>query len=174
MKRILVTGASGQIGSELVPALRDRYGPDNVIAGWHTRQLPDEILKIGVSTRVDVSDVSSVEQAIKHLQIDAVFHLSSILSALAEQKRNLNYRVNINGLLNVLEVADAYGLERVIIPSSIAAFGPGTPRANTPNDTVQKPNTLYWAMKPSHVSSYQAKGNNYAQINLKGQWLRCR
>lgn len=147
MQRILVTGASGQIGSELVPALRERYGADNVVAGWHSKPVPDDIARFGPSARVDVTDISSIGQAVRQFNIDSIYHLSSILSALAEQKRSLSYQVNINGLCNVLEVASECELERVIIPSSIAAFGPDTPRDNTPNDTVQRPNTLYGISK---------------------------
>jgi len=147
MKRILVTGASGQIGSELVPALREKYGADNVVAGWHSKPSSDEITGGGPSQRVDVTHLSSIRMAIKKFNIDAIYHLGSILSALAEQKRRLSYQVNIEGLYNVLEVANEYGLERVVIPSSIAAFGPETPMENTPNDTVQRPNTLYGISK---------------------------
>jgi nucleoside-diphosphate-sugar epimerase len=147
MKRILVTGASGQIGSELVPALRERYGADNVVAAWHSKPLSDETARMGPSARVDITEIASIALAVSQFKIDTLYHLSSILSALAEQKRRLSYQVNINGLYNVLEVAYEYRLERVIIPSSIAAFGPDTPRDNTPNDTVQRPNTLYGISK---------------------------
>jgi nucleoside-diphosphate-sugar epimerase len=147
MKRVLVTGASGQIGSELVPALRDRYGADQVVAAWHSKPLSDEIIKSGPTSRVDVTDLSSLEMAVDQFDIDTVYHLSSFLSALAEQERRLSYQVNIMGLGNVLEVDHQRGLERVVIPSSIAAFGPDTPRDNTPNDTIQRPNTLYGISK---------------------------
>jgi nucleoside-diphosphate-sugar epimerase len=85
--------------------------------------------------------------AVDQFDIDTVYHLSSFLSALAEQERRLSYQVNIMGLGNVLEVDHQRGLERVVIPSSIAAFGPDTPRDNTPNDTIQRPNTLYGISK---------------------------
>lgn len=147
MQRILVTGASGQIGVELVPALRARYGADNVVAGTHTRALPADILDSGPSTRVDVTDSAEVQRAIQKFEIDSIYHLGSILSVLAEQQRELGFQININGLWNVLETANRCGLERVIIPSSIGAFGPDTPRGITPNDTIQRPNTLYGISK---------------------------
>ncbi len=147
MRRILVTGASGQIGSELVPALRERYGNDNVIAAGHATPLPDEITESGPCTRLDVTDIEDLKRAISGFQIDTIYHLGSILSALAEQERRLTFDVNILGLWNVLEVARQSAIDRVIIPSSIAAFGPDTPRDNTPNDTIQRPNTLYGISK---------------------------
>ncbi len=147
MRRILVTGAAGQIGSELVPALRELYGADNVVAAGHRTPLSDEILAGGPCTTVDVCSYKAVVDAIKSHRIDTIYHMSSILSALAEEKRAVAHQVNINGLYSVLEAAADNSLERVILPSSIAAFGPGTPHDNTPNDTVQKPATLYGISK---------------------------
>ena len=147
MKRILVTGAAGQLGSELVPALRDRYGGDNVVAARHRSPLTEEVSNTGPSTMVDVTDQNSVERAIKDYGIDSVYHLASLLSVVAEAKRPLSHRVNINGLLNVLEAACGAELERVIIPSSIAAFGLDTPHDNTPNETLQRPTSLYGISK---------------------------
>lgn len=147
MQRILVTGAAGQIGSELVPELRQRYGNDNVIAAGHHTPLPADIRQAGPCTTVDISDRAQIDRAIKAYEIDTIYHLSSILSALAEQRRQVAYRVNVQGLHNILEAAVDNGLERVIIPSSIAAFGPDTPGDRTPNETIQKPNTLYGVSK---------------------------
>lgn len=146
MKRILVTGASGQIGTELVPALRAKYGLENVIATGHTTPLPEE-MKAGPTDYVDVTDYEEVDAAFRKYGVDTVFHMASMLSALAERNRRDAYQVNFNGLNNVLEAAAANKLDMVVVPSSIAAFGPETPHENTPNDTVQKPNTVYGISK---------------------------
>ena len=146
MKRILVTGAGGQIGSELVPELRARYGQENVVATGHVTLLPEE-MSTGPCAYVDVTKYDQVDRAIEEYGIDTVFHLASMLSALAEQNRRSAYEVNFNGMNNVLEAAVAKGLEMVVVPSSIAAFGPDTPHDDTPNDTVQKPNTVYGISK---------------------------
>ena len=146
MKRILVTGACGQIGTELVPALRARFGDENVVATGHTTPLPEE-MKAGPTDYVDVTRYDEVEDAFRKYGVDTVFHMASMLSALAERNRRAAYEVNFNGLNNVLEAAVANNVEMVVVPSSIAAFGPETPHDNTPNDTVQKPNTVYGISK---------------------------
>ena len=147
MKRILVTGAAGQIGSELVPALRLEFGNENVVAASHNHPLTDEITNSGPHTRVDVTNWSDVNSTIQKYEIDTIYHLSSILSALAEQNRERAYEVNFTGLYHILEAGIKYNLERIIVPSSIAAFGPETPRDKTPNETIQKPTTIYGISK---------------------------
>ncbi len=146
MKKILVTGAGGQIGTELVPALRARYGPENVVATGHTTPLFGEAGS-GPTDYVDVTDYEEVDGAFRRYEVGTVFHMASMLSALAERNRREAYQVNFNGLNNVLEAAAANDLDMVVVPGSIAAFGPETPHENTPNDTVQKPNTVYGISK---------------------------
>ena len=156
MKKILVTGAAGQIGSELVPALRERHGSENVIAAGHRTVLPADVQESGPSIKLDVTSAAEVMKAVGELGIETIYHMSSILSALAESNRQIAYAVNINGTYNILEAAVSHNVGKVIIPSSIAAFGPDTPQENTPNETIQRPNTLYGISKVfgEHLGNY--------------------
>jgi nucleoside-diphosphate-sugar epimerase len=147
MGNILVTGAAGQIGSELVPALRDNYGGDTVIAGWNKTPLSEDILETGPNVVLDVTDFNALEKIVRDFKIGTIFHMSSILSATAETIRTTAHHVNINGTFNILECAYMNSLEKVILPSSIAAFGDKTPRNKTPNDTIQNPDTVYGISK---------------------------
>lgn len=145
-KMILVTGATGQIGSELVPEIRKKFGKDKVVVGVHNR-LPTGDLKDGPYTKVDVSKKSTVEEAVKEYDIDTIYHMAAILSAGGESNPWLAWDVNMNGTYNVLEVAREQKLKQVFCPSSIAVFGPETPRTNTPQETVLKPRTIYGVTK---------------------------
>ncbi|SVB84143.1 uncharacterized protein METZ01_LOCUS236997, partial [marine metagenome] len=147
MDNILVTGTAGQIGSELVPALRDNYDGDTVIAGWNKTPLSEDILETGPNVVLDVTDFNALEKIVRDFKVGTIFHMSSILSATAETIRTIAHDVNINGTFNILECAYLNGLEKVILPSSIAAFGDKTPRTRTPNDTIQNPDTVYGISK---------------------------
>jgi nucleoside-diphosphate-sugar epimerase len=148
MKKILVTGATGQIGSELTMALRDQFGTDNVVAAGHSRQPLSELQQSGPYCNLDVRDAAALRQLVEDYQIDTVFHLASLLSAVAEEKPQQAWDINMNGLLNVLETARVHGCG-VFFPSSIGAFGPGTPPVDTPQDTIQRPSTVYGITKVS-------------------------
>ncbi|MFP4589594.1 MAG: NAD-dependent epimerase/dehydratase family protein [Candidatus Bipolaricaulota bacterium] len=147
MSRILVIGAVGQIGSELTLALRDRYGPESVIAAGHSTEPSTELRESGPFCYVDVTDKDSIEEAIEEYQIDSVFNLAAILSAKGEEHPQLAFQVNLFGLYNTLELGLEYDLNRIVVPSSIAVFGPETPRENTPNETVLKPTSMYGVTK---------------------------
>jgi nucleoside-diphosphate-sugar epimerase len=147
MKRIMVTGAAGQIGSELTLVLRQRYGGDNVVATDIKTQLNPQLSESGPFECVNVVDRESIEQAVRKHKIDTIYHMSAILSASGETRPHLAWNVNLNGTFNILEAAREFRMVRVFCPSSIAAFGPETPRHNTPNDTILKPKTMYGLTK---------------------------
>jgi nucleoside-diphosphate-sugar epimerase len=147
MSRILVTGAVGQIGSELTMALRERYGNENVVAAGH-KTAPSAVLRdSGPFEYIDVGDKASLEGVVAKHQIETIYHLAAILSAVGEQKPQLCWHVNMDGLYNVLEVAREHELARVFCPSSIAVFGCNTPCENTPQETILSPTTMYGVTK---------------------------
>jgi nucleoside-diphosphate-sugar epimerase len=146
MKKILVTGGTGQIGSELTPALRNRYGADNVVAAGHKTQPGDVFRAAGPYVAFDIRDRDALEKIVRQYEIGVIYHLSALLSAVAEEQPELAWDVNTNGLFNVLEVAYRNDCS-VFHPSSIGAFGPSTPRDHTPQETIQRPNTMYGITK---------------------------
>ena len=146
MKRILITGAVGQIGSELTLELRQHYGATNVIAGVHRTQPSGELKESGPFVICDCTNGEQLAAVVAKYKIDTIFHLAAILSAVAESKPNLGWHVGVDGLYNVLEVARENNCA-IFFPSSIGAFGPGTPLDNTPQDTIQRPTTMYGVTK---------------------------
>ena len=146
MKKILITGALGQIGSELSVEFNRRYGAENVVVSdvnsalAHT--LPDNVFEA-----LDVTDRSGLEAIIEKHDIDTVVHLAAILSARGEQNPDLAWKINIDGLLNVIRVAQTMKLDRIMVPSSIAVFGPTSVLYNAPQETILKPNTMYGVTK---------------------------
>jgi len=157
--RILVTGATGQIGSELTLALRRRYGSENVVAAFHRTPLPPPLKDSGPSVRLDVTDRAELEEAVREYKPNVIYHLAAILSAKGEENPAAAWRVNLGGLYNVLEVARAGGVRQVFWPSSIAVFGPKTPKDNTPQDTILCPTTMYGVTKVAgeYLCDYYAR-----------------
>ena len=146
-ERILVTGAVGQIGSELTLSLRERYGSENVVAAGHRTQPGPALRDSGPFVTLDVTNRDQLEKTVEEYDIDVVYHLAAILSAKGEQNPQLAWKVNIEGLINVLEVGRERGLSRIFVPSSIAVFGPETPRDPAPQETVLRPTTMYGVTK---------------------------
>ena len=147
MTKILVTGAVGQIGSELTLELRKRYGGENVVATGHRTKPGPRLRESGPFEFIDVTRRETVKEVVEKYNIDTIYHMAAILSAIGEQKPQLAWDVNINGLYNVLEVARERKLARLFCPSSIAAFGPDTPQDNTPQETILRPTTMYGVTK---------------------------
>lgn len=147
MRRILVIGSCGQIGTELVPALREKYGNDNVIATGRRTPPPKKLKEGGPFIYLDALEIDALKKVLYEYEIDTIFHMASILSATGEKMPQTAWNININGLINVLETSRSYKIKNVIWPSSIAAFGPTTPRDNTPNTTILEPTTMYGITK---------------------------
>ena len=143
----LITGATGQIGSELIPALVALYGAEKIVALGHKRK-PGSNLGGCRYYSLDIRDQSGLQKIVETNQVGTIFHLASLLSAVAESNPLYAWDVNVNGLLNILETARKFHCA-VFFPSSIGAFGPNTPKRNTPQDTLQRPNTLYGISKLS-------------------------
>ena len=147
MKNILIIGATGQIGSELTMLLRKNYS-GNVVAGYIPGAEPKgELKESGPSAIVDITNPQQIADAVSKYQVDTIYNLAALLSAVAENKPQLAWKIGLGGLFNTLEVAREKQCA-VFTPSSIGSFGPGTPK-ETPQDTVQRPKTMYGVTKVS-------------------------
>lgn len=147
MKKFLVIGSTGQIGSELTLALRKEFGGENVVAGIRKTAPSKQLLETGPCEVVDATFREQIEQVVNKYGIDAIIHMAAILSVVGEQNPMFAWNVNMNGLINVLECAREHKMDRVLVPSSIAVFGPGTPLDNTPQETILRPTTMYGITK---------------------------
>lgn len=147
MKNVLVIGSTGQIGSELTMKLRRMYPEGNVVAGYIKGAEPKGILlESGPSAEADVCNGEQLLGIIKEYHIDTIYNLAALLSAVAEKKPQLAWHIQIDGLMNILELARQEGCA-VFTPSSIGSFGPETPHENTPQDTIQRPRSMYGCTK---------------------------
>ena len=147
MKNILVIGSTGQIGSELTRELRKIYGNDHVVAGYIKGAEPKgELLESGPSAEADVTNGEMIASVVKQYNIDTIYNLAALLSVVAESKPRLAWKIGIDGLWNILEVARENGCA-VFTPSSIGSFGPSTPKMMTPQDTIQRPRAMYGVTK---------------------------
>jgi len=146
MKRILITGSLGQIGSELTAHLRKIYGADNVISSDIRKIEGSKVIESGPFELINVQNGNEIAEAVKKHKIDTIIHLAALLSATGEKDPVKAWNINMGGLFNVLEVARELGCS-VFTPSSIAAFGPNSQKVKTPQDDVQRPTTMYGVTK---------------------------
>ena len=146
MKKIMITGSLGQIGSELTIRLREDYGVNNVIATDIRYDESNPVVTDGNFEILDVNDRKKMVEIAKRYEVDTFIHLAALLSATAEKNPQLAWKLNMDGLINTLEVARDLRL-KLFTPSSIAAFGPNSPKDNTPQDTIQRPTTMYGVTK---------------------------
>lgn len=147
MKRIIITGAGGQIGIELTTTLREIYGVENVLP-TDIKEPTHEALAGKPFETLDVRDHARMVEIVKDFQPDTIMHMAALLSATCEKDPFLAWDINMHGLVNALEVAREFNL-KFFAPSSIAAFGDSTPKDNTPQVTIQRPNTMYGVTKVS-------------------------
>jgi len=147
MKKILVIGSVGQIGSEFTLELRKIYGNENVVANGRRTKPSEKLLNSGPFEFFDTTSREDLENICKKYNIDTIVNMAAILSAVGEDKPMLAWDVNMNGLINTLEIAREMKMEQVLIPSSIAVFGPETPIDNTPQETILRPTTMYGVTK---------------------------
>lgn len=146
--KVLLTGAGGQLGSELTEALAKKFGAENIVATDVNEKVAEKFSYCTFEV-LDIQDVLRLEHLVDSHQITQIYHLAALLSAVGEKNPLFTWNLNMNGLLNVLEVARKKNLDKVYWPSSIAAFGLNTPKIETPQETVTEPNTVYGITKVS-------------------------
>jgi nucleoside-diphosphate-sugar epimerase len=144
--KILIIGACGQIGSELTKTLRNKYGVENVIAS-DIRKLNNDVVNEGIFEVVNALDFNQIEHLIEKYQVTDVYLMAALLSATAEKNPAFAWDLNMNSLFHVLNIAKAGKIQKIFWPSSIAVFGPTTPRNNTPQYTIMEPSTVYGISK---------------------------
>lgn len=159
MKNILVIGATGQIGSELTMKLRREYPQGDVVAGYIPGAEPKgELAESGPSMIVDITNPAQIAEAVDKYKVDTIYNLAALLSAVAESKPQLAWKIGVGGLYNCLEISREKGCA-LFTPSSIGSFGPSTPHQKTPQDTIQRPETIYGVTKVTGemLSDYYAR-----------------
>lgn len=159
MKNILIIGATGQIGSELTMRLRKEYPGGTVVAGYIRGAEPKgELLESGPAEEVDITNADQISSAVDKYKIDTIYNLAALLSATAEAKPQLAWKIGVGGLYNCLEISREKGCA-LFTPSSIGSFGGGTPKVKTPQDTIQRPTTIYGVTKVTGemLSDYYAR-----------------
>ncbi|MCF7890783.1 NAD-dependent epimerase/dehydratase family protein [Candidatus Bipolaricaulota bacterium] len=159
MDNIMVIGATGQIGSELTPALREKYGNESVVATYLLTEEPDEELARGPLEKLNILNRDRMAGLIEKYDIDSVFNLAAILSAKGEKFPAKAFQVNVSGFFDLLELGRKFDLTRIMIPSSIGVFGPEVPTKNAPNETVLRPTSMYGVTKVTD----ELLGNYYFQ-----------
>ncbi len=159
MKNVLVIGSTGQIGSELTMRLRKEYPQGNVVCGFIRGAEPKgDLLESGPAEEVDITNPAQIAAAVDKYNVDTIYNLAALLSAVAEGKPQLAWKIGVGGLYNTLEICREKGCA-LFTPSSIGSFGPDTPRDNTPQDTIQRPQTMYGVTKVTGemLSDYYAR-----------------
>jgi nucleoside-diphosphate-sugar epimerase len=146
MKRILVVGAGGQIGTELIPHLQKNYGYDNVIAADLKDEVVARLSQNAIAEKLDATDFQAYGELVKKYKVDAIYNMVALLSATGERMPDVAWNINMGALLNSLNLAKEFNTA-LFTPSSIGAFGSNTPHTKTPQDTVMRPNTIYGVCK---------------------------
>lgn len=172
IKKILVIGATGQIGVELVSALREKYGGENVVATTRKTDFPEFMLNSGPCEKLEVTDKNTMNELVKKYGIDTIFNLASLLSVTSEQNPDAAFNINLVGLKYTIDVALQQNVEKLFWPSSIAAFGPTTPKENTPQQTILEPTTMYGVTKVAGENLIRYYNVNYERYGLDIRSLR--